>query len=207
MPFIQTDRTILFVHIPKCAGSSVEAWMARHGALNFWNPMGPLAARVNLQHWTAADLRASFADDFFDYTFTIVRDPYTRMESEYRMRMLARNGPATPSFSSWLAHAMQAARGNAFALDSHMRPQSDFVDDRMAIFRLEDGLERALARVARDCGLPEGPVGRERTTRDRFHGEIRWSGQDRRTVNAFYGEDFERFGYDRIDPGMAVSEP
>ena len=207
MPFIVTDRTILFVHIPKCAGSSVEAWLARHAPLNMWNPMAPLASRVTPQHHTAGDLRAMFDDGFFDYAFAIVRDPYARIESEYRMRMMLRQGPATPPFSSWLAHHVQAARNNPFALDNHLRPQSDFLDSDMRIFKLEDGLDAALARVAVDCGLADQPVGRERVTVDRFKGTIRWAGRDRILVNEFYARDFELLGYERIAAGLDLVEP
>lgn len=205
MPFIQTDRTILFVHIPKCAGSSVEAWMRGHASLNLWNPMPPAGFKVTPQHLTAADLRAVFDDGFFDYAFATVRDPYARVESQYHMRMGLRSGPATPPFSSWLAHHIEAARRNPFVLGNHMRPQADFVDCDMRIFRLEDGLERAIAQVTRECELPERSIGHERRSAG-AGGSIRWTGKDRILVNAFYAADFDLFGYERIAPDIDVVE-
>ena len=60
--------------------------------------------RVRAQHLRHLDIAELFAPDFFDYRFTIVRNPYDRIASEYRFRAANHQnaGQVVPSFSAWL---------------------------------------------------------------------------------------------------------
>jgi hypothetical protein len=205
MPFIQfQNRTILFVHIPKTGGTSVEAWLEQHGHLHLHSAvMKPPALNCTPQHLRFWDLRQLFAPGFFDYAFTIVRNPFHRLESEYRMRMLLQGGQAGkkhPPFAIWLHAQLEAFEKNPFHLDNHMRPQWQFTADRTEVFRFEDGLDKAIATVAQKTGLPWPDAIPREMTSEGFTGTIEWGQSDILRVQQVYDKDFELFGYPRTRP-------
>lgn len=161
----------------------------------------PQCSKCTPQHYTYNDLRALFRDDYFNYMFTIVRNPYARIESEYKMRWLInknRDEGAYPEFSQWIESRHLIARRNSHAYDNHLRPQVDFIGSRVKVFRFEDGLDTILRHVAADTGLPfDGKIGHFRSTRG-FSGTIDWDMQDRIQVNRFYANDFLHLKYDMI---------
>lgn len=80
---------ILFIHIPKTGGSSIETFfnMTKIENLYYGNEIGELdGVRYALQHMTAfhlkyLDLASKYFDDYFKFAF--VRNPYERVLSEY----------------------------------------------------------------------------------------------------------------------------
>jgi len=70
---ISHEHRCIFIHIPRCAGSSIETWIAGD---DWWNVNSPtkhiLASQAKL-------LYAEYWDSYFK--FSIVRNPYTRMSS------------------------------------------------------------------------------------------------------------------------------
>lgn len=206
MPFIRHgSKTILFIHIPKTGGTSIEHWLASQGPISFHHSGKPSPAmRVTPQHLRYWDLRNLFAPGFFDYGFAVVRNPFRRMESEYRMRMLAIKGdPATTRriipFPLWLHAAIEEYRKNPFYLDNHLRPQIDFTSRHIEVFRYEDGLNRVVAQVADRTGLAV-PARLERLRDGSAYdpaadGAIDWDVADIELMRAVYGRDFEEFGY------------
>ncbi len=199
MPFIHySGKNILFVHIPKTGGTSVTNWMGGFEPVQFHNPGKQSLLYVTPQHLRHSDLRALFAEGYFDYAFTIVRNPYDRIESEYRFRRevgLANDRPELPPFSMWLERALEMFGREHWHLDNHIRPQVDFLGSGVQVFRFEDGLRHILGEVASAVGLPKPKrVGHARASGPDAD-PIDWDLQDRLRVNRHYAEDFERFGY------------
>ncbi|WP_140849628.1 sulfotransferase family 2 domain-containing protein, partial [Paracoccus sp. FO-3] len=114
MPFIQHNgKRILFIHIPKAGGTSVESWMKGIAPLRLFSMGIPHASRCTPQHYRAQDIEALLGEGFFDYAFTIVRNPYHRIESEYRMRaQLAKDSfwKGLPAFSPWIEENLDQQR-------------------------------------------------------------------------------------------------
>ena len=199
MPLIDYRGTrVLFVHVPKTGGSSVETWMRGLAPLQFASSGVPDGCKVTPTHYTWNDLSAHLPPETVDYAFMLVRNPFARIASEYRMRWLVSrdNHFSLPAFAPWLERAMAAYRREATHLDNHIRPQWHFASRRVRIFRLEDGLSAALRTVAREAGLPppDGPPPRERRTAA-FGGTLDWDLGEMERVRELYGIDFERFGY------------
>ena len=73
----------IFVHIPKCAGTSMEQFLKDYGN-NHIDYFGVLNNR-SLHHLTAYELLMSLRKKKFGkyYRFSIVRNPYDRLLSEY----------------------------------------------------------------------------------------------------------------------------
>lgn len=226
MPLIFAgDRLILFAHVPKTGGTSLERYFqARFGpdAVAFldhsWRGEG--LARRSLasspQHILGEDLRRLLPDSRLHWRFAVVRDPAARAVSEYLyqfrpeipLRSPWRRRLARLGFPIWLAMALRAARRDPLFLDNHLRPQVDLVPEGCEVFRLEDGLEAVIARL--DCLLgetaPELHLGRElrgETTRP----APSLSRQDLALIAAAYASDYVRFGYAPPDLAAAPSDP
>ena len=82
------NKNVLFIHVPKTGGTTVESFLETHGKSSLHNqgvkllkPLSDsfLTRSLPLQHFHADLLVAMFAPDFFDYTFMIVRDPLERL--------------------------------------------------------------------------------------------------------------------------------
>ena len=94
MPLVMTPAgPILFVHVPKCAGTSVEAYLTSvFGPLAFHDPQFnrvPESARwsrTSPQHADAATLDRLFPPGFLRASFAIVRHPVDRIVSVFRFQ-------------------------------------------------------------------------------------------------------------------------
>ncbi|MEG4644245.1 sulfotransferase family protein [Paracoccus pantotrophus] len=197
MPFIQHNgKRILFIHIPKAGGTSVESWMKGIAPLRLFSMGIPHASRCTPQHYRAQDIEALLGEGFFDYAFTIVRNPYHRIESEYRMRaQLAKDSfwKGLPAFSPWVEENLDLQRRAKFHLDNHLRPQWEFLGKDVEVFKLEDGLAAPLAAVAERLGVAPPQQNPHELRSDPL--EIEWSPADRIRVRDHYARDFETFGY------------
>lgn len=92
MPYLKNFETV-FVHIPKCAGKSVESWLSRLGRLDLTNE--PAAnwgsfvsqaskAHVKSMHLSFLDILRIIKKEKKDlFFFSIVRNPYSRIASQY----------------------------------------------------------------------------------------------------------------------------
>jgi hypothetical protein len=199
MPFVQIGTTrLLYLHVPKTGGGTIEAWLKSLAPLRFHTVGVPVALRCTPQHLRMSDFRALFGDGFFDHAVMTVRNPYDRIASEYRMRaVLGGKGfwKAFPTFSLWLESVLDKARKDPFHLDNHLRPQWDFTGTGVEILRYEDGLPAIIGRIAEIVDIAP-PVEIEHVHDTSQTGiEVSWDLADRLRVQEFYARDFELFGY------------
>ncbi|MBO9357378.1 hypothetical protein GG851_25570 [Bordetella petrii] len=198
MPFIEHNgRRVLFIHIPKAGGTSVEAWMKTIAPLRLFSMGIPAISRCTPQHYRAQDIRNLLGEGYFDYIFTIVRNPYERIESEYRMRaQLAKESfwKGLPDFSPWLEMHLEQQKRDKFVLDNHLRPQWEFVSNDVEVFHMEEGLEAPLAKVAGilEVDPPKQPPHELKSKRRK----ITWDHVDRIRVQEHYARDFTQFEYE-----------
>jgi len=205
MPFIEHGgKRILFVHIPKTGGGAVCRWLAGIAPLRM-NTMGvPGGMRVTPQHLRLSDLDHIFGEGFFDWGFAVVRNPFDRIASEYRMQAsLARSKEmfrSMPPFGRWLEQAMAERERMSSVLDNHLRPQWEFLGRRLTVLRYEAGLEAGLAWLAETHGLP-APGTLERRNDPGAEAEpVAWDLPDIMRIRDAYARDFELLGYDRDPP-------
>ena len=162
------NRNVLFIHVPKTGGTTVEKILSQHASSNLHSQGGKLlkpcrgsilTRSLALQHFHAALLEAMFARDFFDYAFMIVRDPLDKLKSEYRhSRALGRLDTRLP-FGAWVEVMLALAAVSPNLSNNHFRPQADFSCFSAEVFRFEDGMDHIL-------GSAERPP---RTARSRRH--------------------------------------
>ena len=206
MPFIQhAGKNILFMHVPKCGGTSVDHWLATISSVQLstlHNQGFTSSTRCTPQHFTAADMRCLFTDGFFSYSFLFVRNPYTRLESEYRYLLKEKklhrrisNLWTIPSFGYWVKQELHETCKNPWHLDNHLRPQFEFVYPKSDCFKLEDGLLHGLAKVAAVIDVPPPqPFATLNHTTD-MTVETTWTDEARTIVARHFARDFKEFGY------------
>lgn len=155
----------IFVHIPKCAGQSIEmAFLSDLGLA--WETRAPLLLRSNdqpdlgpqrLAHLTAADyVRCRhIPQDMFDsyFRFAVIRDPWSRAVSQYKHLNL--NMPFQQFVADWLPQEFERREWSGQYW--FVRPQAEFLmqDGEILVnevVRLEE-LAEGFDRIARSCGL------------------------------------------------------
>lgn len=148
----------IFVHIPKCGGSSVEKALGVFGARNDGD-LAPapkilfgVERRRALQHLTLREIRARLPKVTFDayFKFSFVRNPFDRLVSEYHWRISERMIDASMSFKEFVRREVVPFKPTGgiarwlddrrrVVLEDHFLPQHVFVCDeagRIAVDRL-----------------------------------------------------------------------
>ena len=203
--FTQHDRSVLFVHIPKAAGSTLERLFVRSGwamALRETRKTHPQlmsVRRCSPQHYHAALLEQLFAVDRFDAVFTVTREPVSRFRSEYLMRNHKNPSTDAASVDAWADQVLARREDDPYALDNHLRPQHEFVLPAAQVYRLEDVLESAVADLNQRFDLALTTTIPQALTSVRRAGvsssSLELSDRLHATLRRVYAEDFARFGY------------
>lgn len=138
MPFFtKHDVCIFFSHIPKTGGTSVEDYLTFNGFdRSFYSsPMHP----CSLQHRHLADSKLSEERLRLEpkFSFAFFRDPLSRMKSEYFMRLKGKT-PNPSNFEYFVKNGISKYKKNPYRCDNHFRPQIEFVDEKIKVFRFGD---------------------------------------------------------------------
>ena len=84
--FIKDEQSILFLHVPKCGGSSIEKLFKNYGYSSTLDMRG-LAPQECLtaspQHQTSQNLKSIVNMEKIKHIFIMVRNPYKRIISEF----------------------------------------------------------------------------------------------------------------------------
>lgn len=191
------EKKFIFLHIPKCAGTSVEDFftLRRRDCLYGIKKQG--SQFLTLHHLTGPQLinlgllKASTARDYFK--FTIIRDPFERMTSDFVWhQQYDRHGEFTGlSFASYLKRAESIIKEERYCEKlhyDHFRPMVDYcfdgnelwVDDILLLDRLASDLARLAPRL--------GPVNLDFINRGPDRDELR-TRSNRRKVYELYQAD------------------
>ena len=196
------DKRVLFIHIPKTGGTSVEKYLrgfAPEGMHNRGSKIvrpasgAMFSSSIPLQHFHGELLQATFPEGFFDYAFLIVRDPVARAVSAYRHSRALGRIEGKLSFSQWLKLMLPISKRLPYLRNNHLRPQVDFSCFGAEIFRFEDGVPAILQNLAERLDLePPGAIPHERRIGVDMP-EVR--PEDISLIRAHYEPDYAAFGY------------
>ncbi len=201
----KAQQSVLFVHVPKAAGSTLERMFVRSGwkmtlrETRKTNPRLMRLRRCSPQHYHAALLQELFDVDRFDAVFTVVREPVSRFRSEYLMRNHTDPRTDAASVDVWADTVLSQRETDPYVLDNHLRPQHEFVLPGSQVYRLEDGLEGAVAELNErfELGLNVRIPTALSSVRRAGVSSSALEVSDRllATLRDVYAEDFTRFGY------------
>ena len=196
------NKNVLFIHVPKTGGTTVESFLETHGKMSLHNQGAKLLKPFSdsfliralpLQHFHAELLVAMFAADFFDYTFMIVRDPLQRMKSEYRHSRALGRLDTRLNFEHWVRLMFGLTAFAPTLRNNHFRPQSQFKCFNAEVFKLEDGMEHILGSVCIRLGIPApGKIPHERKMID---SDFEVTSAAKAKVQAVYDADYRMFSY------------
>lgn len=214
------DKLHYYAHVPKCGGSSVEAYLkTRFGSLAFLNtryldlPEHARWTKSSPQHLALADLHRLVPADWIASSFAVVRHPVKRLISAFQFQVEVEGTVAAlwsidEFFDDWL----KRAGAEPFLYDNHLRPQSDLVPDGAAIFRLEDGLAPLVAHLDMLAGNTDGPraIPKENVRKKGMGPDASRLTPAPETlirIATYYAEDFRRFGYSIDDTAKPAPQP
>ena len=206
--FVKDGRAVLFAHVPKTGGTSIERLFRRAGwethlrATRRSDPALFPVLRCSPQHYHATILQELVAVERLDLTFLVTRHPLDRFRSEYVMRNIADPRTDAESVERWAHRAFGAYRANPFVHDNHLRPQWEFEVPGARTYRLEEGLGAVVADLNERYGLgldtdiPHSSHSKKRSGPP--SSAVQVSPAVAELLASFYEDDFTRFGYSPI---------
>ena len=201
---IKDERAVLFIHVPKTGGSTIErlftdsGWQMHFRGTRKTEPDLFRFYRCSPQHHHAALLRELFAIGRFELSAAIVRDPIARFRSEFAMRNSELEHGDAASVSAWTDRVLARYERNPYALDNHLRPQTEFLLPGTATYRLEDGLEAMVSDLNEryDLGLTAEISHRLRSGKKGLpSSKVDVPDEVVARLHEFYAADFEQLGY------------
>ena len=143
LKMISIKHKIIFIHIPKCAGQSIETMFLKDLALN-WEERGQLLLRPKRVSEKGPERLAHlYAEEYFKFgyiskekfdkflKFSIIRDPVDRILSELNFQGIPRkNSKNAYGFKSIEEYISKVSKLNKFSdLRRHISPQVKFLYD------------------------------------------------------------------------------
>lgn len=208
MPISYTYNTV-FIHIPKCAGTTIEKMLGTCTAREFFSPkkVPNLSTLTTPQHMTLIELKAALQIDWSNYyTFSVVRNPYSRFVSEYKYRKNMYQKSKKPehnpgTFSSFVDSLNMESQARILRFDAHLETQSRFVknengiiDPSIEIFKFEN-LAPCWNILQQKTGVVYGNHLWSMRSNDETPYQEFYTPEIKQIVYNFYKEDFDNFGY------------
>jgi len=199
--YSRRDNRILFIHIPKTAGSSItSAFKKASYTVKYLNEPArtgsPDQKPCNPQHYHAELIEQKILPEceWFDFTykFTITREPLQRLFSEYHWRIRGSDQKYGAQFEHWAIGMLEQRKQDPYVGDNHMRPQSEFIMSDVDVFDISqmDLLQTHLNKYG-IRNIPTVNVTAKQPRPTTYNASTKF-------IDAFYDAydvDYERLGY------------
>ncbi len=218
MPYFKNDNlNLLFIHIPKTGGTTVEEYLYRKYQVprdlkSLWL-FGPLF-KHSYQHCTLKEIRDkknALGIDFQNIKiFAVVRNPYHRLVSELFFRSLIKNN----SNQNDVFKAIKKFFNGNENYDNHRVPQyhylinnDGFIDENIIILRTE-----SLNNDMEKYGYIDFSQTKNQNENNKVKNKEKINYMDYlnesslKLINAYYRKDFLYFNYDMIHSYKQINE-
>lgn len=204
MPILKlNEKQILFVHIPKCGGSSIENYFKPHVDTSLFASYKE-ALPCPPQHFDALIYEALFDVQNLP-SVAIVRHPYSRVFSEYFYQSQHYFRDADISFEAFVNKVFSEYWNDSYSNDNHVKPQSHFILSNTLIYRFEEGgVGNTIAYVENELA-----IGTSNNSEQRQNVSAKFdfivTPETLNQINHFYAEDFNYLGYEKLHLTESIS--
>ena len=204
---INYDKKFIFIHIPKCGGSSIEYLFLKLFHPIFFEKLvsnieskqqWPMADIMTVeeeikifgkslwnsgQHSSLNDFDQSLQSNFFAFTF--VRNPWSKAVSEffYSKRVNSYNG------------TLQNYLLNPKCQPDHMTPQINFLNKNIDFIGRLENFQEDFDIVCEKIGIGQQELPRKNKTKHKHYTEY-YDDETKQIVAEKYAKDIEYFGYE-----------
>lgn len=188
---------LCFIHVPKTAGTSIERAFGWHGEKNL---IGSLSPKYNVcpQHLYWKELEREFPQ-INEYTkFSIVRNPFDRLVSEYCYAQQYKCRPSSfikgLKFDEFIENFLKLNKEErCFIFDRHLELQTKFIEgcEDLHLFKYEDlnSCFSFLTQIKEDLLIKHENQSLRKTWQSYY------SEKSKCQVYDFYKADFDKLGY------------
>lgn len=190
---------VLFIHIPKAAGTTIEDTFCkndfdtslRRGG-QFGKKLGfDIKNKCSPQHMHATLLERHLGHRKFNYIFTVVRNPMTRIVSEFKFRKKHFPDSVT-EFGDFVHDVGRNITKTPSMFDNHLRCQHEFLWRDVHVFQLENGLESVFPILSEKIQLEITYDGHRRMRSATDISEPVVDSSIKESIKAIYQSDFIR---------------
>lgn len=192
---ISHDKKCIFVHIPKCAGSSINQQLELNSVgFSGHSPM-------------------SYHSEYSDYfSFTFIRNPYDRVVSAYKYfrklkegyRWYKRNSIISDAakqmdfkgFVNHIPHFMNLMKREEGSFESgiHFQPFYYFIDQPIDFVGRFENIQQDYAAILSHLKLPAKPLPKTNSTNNLNYQQL-YIEETKKLVYNIYQEDIEKYNY------------
>lgn len=156
MPIFSKDNIkVLFIHIPKAGGSTIESIFLKSGYSMSYHDHGKKMEnslnsirKCSPQHMHRDLINEIFVEESFNLIFTVIRNPINRFKSEAAFRFKDKESIKEEEIFKWTKRTLNKVyQRDNYIYDNHIRPQHEFVMKSSKVFRLEDGIDNILREL------------------------------------------------------------
>lgn len=216
MPVTEINKkTLAFVHIPKCGGSSIESSLDLHPfnqteeEMTLRHLSGINAKGKQLQHLTFSEIITELEGRGIHNfkSFTVVRHPFSRIVSEFKWRKKINHTRYrnTNDLESFIATIEKIHLSQPIGFDTHFISQANYVRSsssthNLKVFKLEDGLQPVCDWLCHEFGITISVSSvNVSPSSEALSKELRNTSQKnklRAAIYSLYQEDYDLFGYE-----------
>lgn len=201
---------IIFVHIPKCAGTTVENMLGIAGEDEFYsekvtnsvlskiprdkftNEEYRICASKNMQHYTIEELQKILPSEIFNNykKIAIVRNPYDRLVSDFHFFFPNSN---LSQFEDFVRSALSLdVYTRNWLYDGHLETQTSYLSGEVNVIYKYENIQSCLSYLTEITGkIPK----HLRKSKNKIDWENYYTPNLRDLVYNFYSVDFKNFGY------------
>lgn len=198
---IDHKNKFIFVHIPKCAGTSIykslipqQDWYdinnTEHGG---WDA----ERKIYKQHATALQIKKFYCANFNDYfSFTFTRNPWSKLVSDY---FWTNTVDVIPNGSKGKGSFLEYLKKETFYRNDHILPQVDFILDDKGNNMIDfvgrfENIQEDFNTVCDKIEIPRQILSHKNATKHKHYTEY-YDDETRHIVAESYAKDIEYFGY------------